>query len=121
MKKLFLLVVCCLVLFTGCGKKEDEIDWKKDFQVSNFKWKESGGLIYAVGDIKNISSKTCKTVYIDLVYKNGSLEENNKFACAIYDPLNPNTTANVECMYIGSSEPNITDSSIEIKDIFCYE
>ena len=74
MKKLLLLVICCLVLFTGCGKKEDENDWKKNFQASDFSMK-NGVMLMANGSIKNISSVDCDNVYVTLSYKSGSLEE----------------------------------------------
>lgn len=110
MRKLLFLVVCCFCL-CGCGNK---------FQTSEFNWKKSGDLYplyFANGSIKNNSSKNCKTLYIDLVYKNGNLEE--KDLCSYYDGINSGETINIECQYSGDIK-NIEDYKIEIKDIECF-
>ena len=113
MKKLFLLVVCCLVLFTGCSKKEEK------FQASEFKWDKGPYSTYLTGKIKNVSSNSCEWLYIDYTIKNGILTETN--GCTEHANLASDETKTIECIYTGNHEENITNFSITIDSIKCVD
>ena len=119
MKKLFLLTVCCLILFTGCGKKEEENDWTKNFQASDFSMK-NGVMLMANGSIKNISSVDCDNVYVTLSYKSGSLEEES--VQTISNGLKAGETKNVEFFVTSDNVINNVNSyTVSVKEVSCYD
>ena len=119
MKKLFLLTVCCLILFTGCGKKEEENDWTKNFQASNLKWEDSGNLIYAVGNIKNTSGKKCKSIEINLTYKREDFERHQ--VCLEWPDFEDGESFKAKCLYKEDSQDLIKNYSIKIDSIKCRD
>ena len=108
MRKILLLVICCIML-CGCGKK---------FEVSNFRWEKIGGLYHSVGSVKNSSNEKCNHIHIKLVYKNGELMEEGN--CNYSFVLESGEVKNVECLYTGNLS-NIQDYEIIIKNIECQD
>ena len=120
MKKLLLLAICSLLLFTGCGNKpkEKEADWNSKFQASDFSFKKES-MPKVIGSVKNITSKDCSSVYVTLIYKNGSLErEGNNL---ISDGIKAGETVNVEFFAPTEIEDSIDNYTISVKKIWCFD
>lgn len=118
MKKLLLLVICCLVLFTGCGKKEERA-WYLDFETNGFDWEGSGDMIYAVGTIKNKSGKKCKSVEIKLKYRREDFERDD--ICWEWPDFEDGESFKAECLYTDDSKDLIKNYSITVDNIRCRD
>lgn len=100
MRKLLLIVVCCLCL-CGCGEKND---WKDKVQVSQLKLDDN----YLIGKIKNTTDKFYDITII-FKLKSGTLEDTD----VCYEIIRPNENKNLKCLVY-----DIDDTYIyEIKDI----
>ena len=108
MKKILLIGLCCLCL-CGCSNIK--------YEISQMNWSEKINLNWVTGTIKNNSSKSCNTLWINLEYKSGSLKEED---LCIVNNLEAKETKNFECLYSGNIT-NIENYSIDLKSIECVD
>ena len=120
MKRILLIVVCCLCL-CGCNSMQS------DFQVSEIKTDVIGknGISEAwtklYFKVKNISNYTCNHIKAVVEFKSGNLvvtEELNSLNGISYsEPLGPNEVADLE----GTIFKDYDGYTASIKNIYCYD
>ncbi len=107
MKKSIIFLVCLAV----CGCKNDA------FQASDFSWdSKSKYLNYAVGSVKNTSSKNCELLKINLEYSSGNIIEEE--TCYVNEIIEAGKTFDVECYHAGENN-NISSYKIRVKNVEC--
>ncbi len=107
MKKSIIFLVCLAV----CGCKNDA------FQASDFSWdSKSKYLNYAVGTVKNTSSKNCELLKINLEYSSGNITEEE--TCYVNEIIEAGKTFDVECYHAGENN-NISSYKIRVKNVEC--
>lgn len=106
MKKILFIGLCCLCL-CGCGNNR--------YEISQMNW--SGYSNWITGTIKNNSSKSCNTLWINLEFQNGALKEDD--LCIVYN-LSAKETKDFECIYSGDIK-DIKSYAINLKSIKCKD
>ena len=109
MKKVLILLICCFLL-SGC--------LQNGFQVSELK--PVNGFVHnsATGSIKNVSNSDCVHAKINIIFSNGSINEDGWIS--IYVPEKGEIKSfEEETVYGATGITNWTDYKIKVKNVEC--